>query len=284
MQIEELIRKTHSLASMPEVYYRAKEMLEDPDHDLQTLAEVLESDAGLTTRLLRLVNSPLYGLPRRVDRVSYAVQLLGNNTIRDLLTATMVVRFFARIATQLVDMSSFWHHCVYSGLVARQLGQRCRVLHDERMFVAGLLHDVGQLVLFQFQPVASALALSLAEPRDDGLYRAELTAHGYTHAEVGAELLKLWRLPNGLEECVRYHHAPELAGQYALETSIVHIANSFANRIEPARNIVHCQQVISPFAWETTGLTEENLENALSEANVRFLDTMEMLAPDRVLM
>lgn len=282
MQIEDLIRKTHNLASLPEAYYRARELLEDPNFDMRVLSQVLESDVGLTTRLLRLANSPIYGLPRRVDRVSYAVQILGRQTIRDMVTATMSMRVFSRIGTNLIDLSSFWHHSIYCGLIARQLGRRCHFLHDERMFVAGLLHDVGQLVLYQFLPVPSTLALSLAEPRDDGLYRAEQTAHGFTHAEVGAALLAHWRLPEGLEQSVRFHHEPEHADRHALEAAIVHIANSIANRMEPSRNIAQCESVISPFAWEITRLDESVIESALSEANVRFLDTLELLMPDRV--
>jgi putative nucleotidyltransferase with HDIG domain len=283
MELRDLIRRAQSVVSLPEVYYRVQELIDDPGHDTGTLARVIESDSGLTARLLRAVNSPLYGLARRVDRVSYALTLVGSHTLRDILLATTIVRAFGKIPVQLVDLSAFWHHSIYCGLAARQLAGRCRVLHRERMLVAGLVHDIGQLVLYQLQPDLSARALALAEPADDGACLAEREVFGYTHAEVGAELLKSWSLPTSLQETVRSHHQPEAGSLgHALDISIVHIANSIANRMEPGRNLIGCEPRVSSFAWQTTGLEESVVGAVLTEANERFLETLDVLLPGRI--
>lgn len=281
LPLAELIRSTHSVVSLPEVYYRVQSLLEDPDHDLGTLARVIEADTGLTARLLRAVNSPLYGLSRRVDRISHAIALLGSQAIRDIVLATSVARIFSRLPARLVDISTFWHHSIYCALIAKQLAPRCRILHGERMAVAGILHDIGQLVLYRIQPVLAAEALARAEPADDGAYLAERQVFGYTHAEVGAELLKAWRLPESLQETLRNHHEPREDSGYALESAILHLANSIANREEPGRSLPACEPRIAPTAWAITGLTEEVIDPVLSEASAAFLETLDMLLPGK---
>lgn len=275
----ELIRATHGVVSLPEVYYRAQELLDDPRHDLGSLAKTIETDAGLAARLLRVVNSPLYGLPRRVDRISYALSILGNDHLRDLLLATSVTRIFTKIPARLVDLSTFWHHSIYCGLIAQRLARRCRVLHAERLMVAGIVHDIGQLVLYQVQPERSAQVLALAEPIDDGMHRAELAVFGYSHGEVGAALLQTWRMPDSLGTIVRHHHQPRQAGPFRLEAAIVHIANSLANRMEPGRNIPLCQPVIDPEAWDITGLDESSVNALLNETTQDFIGVLELLLP-----
>jgi putative nucleotidyltransferase with HDIG domain len=283
MGLPELLRRTRDVVSLPEVYYRTQDIIDDPSHDIGTLARIIQSDCGLTARLLKIVNSALYGLPRRVDRVSYALTLVGTRTLRDLILATSVTRTFHGISPGLVDMSTLWHHSIYCALIAQRLAKRCRVLHDERLLVGGMLHDVGQLALFQAQPALSAEALAMAENSDDGLLRAEREVFGYTHADVGAGLLEAWRLPESLQAIAQHHHEPLRAGEHALETAIVHIANAVANRLEPGRNILECRSVIEPRAWKITGLTEEMADAALSEANEQFLDILDLLLPGKPL-
>lgn len=281
LALPELVRRARGIVSLPEHYYRAQEIIEAPHPDLGILARIVESDGGLTARVLRAANSSLYGLPRRIDRVSYALTRLGRQAIRDLIPATSVLRTFIGISPRLVDMATLWHHSIYCALVARRLARRCRVLHDERLMMAGMLHDIGQLVLYQMQPALSAEALALADDTDEGLYRAERDVFGYTHADVGGKLLEAWQLPDSLVAAARHHHEPLEAGEHVLETCIVHLANSIANRLEPGRNINECRPVIEPRAWEITGLAREVVDPVLREANEEFLAVMDLLLPAR---
>jgi putative nucleotidyltransferase with HDIG domain len=282
-EIETLIDSVRKLISLPEVYYRARELLEDPYSDSGEIGKVIECDTGLTARLLQIVNSALYGLPGRVDRVSHAVTLLGRQTLRDLVLATLAIRVFGRISTQLVDVSTFWHHSVYCGLIAKTLARYCHVLHAERLLVAGLLHDAGQLVLYHLRPEPAARALALAEPNDDGLYRAERAVFGYTHAMVGAELLRRWALPKSLQTSVAFHHEPERATDYVLETHIVYLANAIANRVEPGRTIEECDFASKSDAWQMVGLSEDQIEVVVADVDLQFLETLDLLMPGQPL-
>ncbi|QSA98022.1 HDOD domain-containing protein [Methylococcus sp. EFPC2] len=282
MELNDLIRDTQQLVTLPEIYYRAQELLDDPRSDSKTIGVVIESDANLTARLLRIANSPLYSPSARVDRISYAITLLGRNVLRDLVLSTVVLRVFDKVSTNLVDLSTFWHHSLYCGLAARQFGKLSGLLHHERMLVAGLVHDIGQLLMYQRCPELSVQALSSAEPVDDGMFRAEREVFGYTHADVGARLLASWRLPDSLQEAVAFHHEPGAALNYRLEASLLHLGNFIANRLEPGRQLDVCEPRVDPRAWDYAGVAEESSEAVLNAANEHFLDVLDVLMPSRM--
>ncbi len=193
--------------------------------------------------------------------------------------ATGGLPYPVRITSDLVDMSTFWHHSVFCALIARLLGKRCNTPHTERLFGAGLLHDVGQLVIYHELPELARQALASAEPSDDGLYRAEKSVLGFTHGDVGAALFKAWGLPDSLQAAARFHHEPSAANDFAFEAAIVHLANSAANAIEPARNILACRPERDPEAWQLTGLSEEALNEVVPEAEVQFLEVIRIISP-----
>lgn len=276
-----MIKDAQDLVSLPEIYYRAQELLDDPSSDSVALARVIETDTGLSVRLLRIANSAFYSPAGRIDRVSYAVTLLGSNALRDLILSTVILRAFKSISTRLVDLTTFWHHSLYCGLAARQLSKLKGVLHGERMLVAGIIHDIGQLLLYQIQPEMAKQALLQAAEADDGMFKAERNVFGYTHADVGAALLKSWNLPPSLQEVVAFHHEPALAGQFSLDSALLHMGNFVANRIEPGRQINECLPVMDPIVWEITGFTEEVLEPVLNEANDQFLEALDLLMPGK---
>ena len=279
MELQQLIRDAGNLVSLPEIYYRAQELLEDPHCEAGKLGKVIETDAGLTARLLAIANSAYYGSSKRVDRVSQAITQIGFQSLQDLILSTVVLRAFNNISTQLIDLSTFWHHSLYCGLAARELAHRKGVLHRERMLVAGIVHDVGQLLLYQMQPELAQKALAQAENKDDGLYAAEQAVFGYAHTDVGAALLDSWKLPESLQSAVGHHHDPGAAGMHILDASLLHLANHIANQIEPGRPMDRCEPWVNPVAWEISGFSEEIVEPVLNRVNDQFLETLDLLMP-----
>lgn len=267
------------LLSLPEVYFRLEELMDDPRTSAEDLGKLISHDPGLATRLLKLANSAFYGSPSKIDNLPRAITLIGTKELRDLILATVAVETFNKIASNLVDMSTFWHHSVYCGLAARLLAKRCNVLHAERLFAAGLLHDVGQLVIYHEIPVKASQVLASAEPNDNGLYHAEQQVLGFTHGEVGCELFKAWQLPASFQETAAFHHEPGKAQDYSLEAAIVHLANSTVNAVEPGRNIVECCSVRDAAAWQYSGLSEAILDEVLVEAEAQFLEVIKIISP-----
>ena len=194
-RITDLVKDVSGLVSPPDVCVRVFELMRASTSSAEDFGEIIGRDPNLTTRLLRMVNSSFYGFASRIDTVSRAIAVIGTQELYALVISVSAVQSFSKIAPQQVDMSSFWRHSVCCGLIARRLSRHCGVLHPERLFIAGLLHEVGTLVLFHQLPELSAELVEACEGDEDSLHRAELDTLGYSHAEVGSLLLTLWSLP-----------------------------------------------------------------------------------------
>ncbi len=261
----ELVRGTVELVSLPEALVRLNVLVEDPRSTVEQIARVIETDSALTARLLRIVNSPFYGLPSRVETVRQAVSLVGMREIRDLAVATAVARVFEGIPPELMDMERFWRHSLLTGLVARELARHRRDGAAESRFVAGLLHDVGKLLLARQIPELARHALARATYEQIPLPEAEREALGFDHAEVGGALLEAWRLPEPLVVAARWHHAPELAPELWREDALVtHVANVMAHQDEPPP--APPQPLLAEDPWGRLGLDEAAAGEILERA------------------
>ncbi|QPJ65357.1 MAG: HDOD domain-containing protein [Candidatus Nitrohelix vancouverensis] len=229
MDIEHLISGDNQIASLPDLFYRLKETVDEADSTFGDIGEIIAMDPGLTLRLLHLVNSAYYGFSSRVETVEHALSIIGSDQLIELVLATSVVGQFKGIPKDMIDMKGFWRHSVACGLAARTLATLSGEYKVERFFVAGLLHDVGRLVMCLKAPKEFCMAVEFARKTGDVLYRSECKIFGFDHAAVGGELLKAWRLPESLEEAVSCHHRPGAAEKYPRETAIVNIANYVAH-------------------------------------------------------
>lgn len=226
---ERFVAQVAGLVSPPEVYLRAFELVESPDSSAAEIAEVISCDPNLTARLLGLVNSCYYNLARQVDTVSRAIAVIGTRELYSLVIAASAVSSFSRIPNRLVSMDTFWKHSIHTALAARALARRCHVLHPERLFVSGLLHDIGSLVLYHQVPDMCSEHLLVAAGDEEVLYEAERETFGFTHADLGARLALDWRLPAVLAEAIGCHHDPENAREARQEASLIHVADRLAN-------------------------------------------------------
>ena len=279
MEARELVGRVRTLVSLPEVCMRLNDLLGDERATAADVAEVLRTDPALTARLLKLVNSALYGLPRRVETVTRAVALVGMEEIRNLALASSAAEAFRRLPVRLADMDAFWRHSVYCANLSSVLGASPRGPGRERLFVAGLLHDVGWLVLFHEVPDPTRRVLEEARGDWDNLHRLEKEILGLTHAEVGAEILKAWDLPDTLWEPVAFHHDPGSASRHPADTAAVHIANGVAAVLEPGLLSVEAgpgaPYPVHESAWEAAGCDPDRLAEAIAEADALFLEAME---------
>lgn len=251
---EELVRHAGTVGSPPLIYERLVSVLNHPHSGAGDIAAVIGEDQGLTTRLLKVVNSAFFSLPWRVDTVSAAVRVVGTRQIRDLAVATAVLRMFSDIPDDLVDVQSFWHHSLAVGVTARVLSSHRGEDNIERYFVAGLLHDIGRLILFT--TAGGDMARALGMVRDEGvtLLQAERAAAGTDHAHVGGALLDQWNFPSALREAVRYHHEPRRATHFPVETAAVHVSNLVANGLGWGRSGEASLPGFEPAAWDALGL------------------------------
>ncbi len=275
----DIVKGVSTLVSLPEVCVRVNEMAENPRYSAMDIGKVISQDPGLVARLLKIVNSAFYNNVSRIDTISRAITVIGVRDLRDLILATSAIRTFTNIPSTLMDMDSFWRHSIATASVAKILASHCQVLHVERLFVAGLLHDIGQLILCL--KTSELMRVVLFRARDASLptYRAEQEVFGFDHSKVGCELMRLWRLPESVQEISEFHHQPGNAQNFALETAIVHLAGIIANQVEPDGSRKKIFESFDPVAWEITGLTEEIIPEILPEARSKFVEAQLMLLP-----
>ena len=228
-----LAEKVNTLFSLPDVALLVNELLNKDDTTNAELEEVILHDPALTAQLLKLVNSAFFGFPGKIDTISRAVSMIGQRELRNLVLATAVTDTFQGIPEHLVDMNTFWYHSITSGVLARLLAQKYKRQDYERFFIAGLLHSIGKLIFFFEYPQQSAQILSLKDQGQDAMIETERETFGFTYAELGAELLKQWKLPDSIWEMINSQLEP-LQAKYSIEDAcILHIAANIANSIEP---------------------------------------------------
>ena len=276
---QDLVNDSLELASLPEVVMRTVDLINDPATSAAEIGQVLSEDPALTARLLKIVNSPFYGFPSRIDTVSRAITVIGTLELLDLILATSVVKAFRGIPTELVDMDSFWEHSLYTGLVARVLAGRMRAPNTERYFIAGLLHDIGSLAMYRQIPDSAAAILRRARNEIAPLHSIEQETLGFDHGEVGAELMQAWHLPPSLVEAIRFHHAPQQAEQHQLETALVHLADVITSAVHDSASETGRVPPMESAAWELTGLQADIIERVIDEADTQFEDARAVILP-----
>ncbi len=227
---ETLVANIQDLVTLPEVALRIASMVNDPTSSAADIGREICNDAALTARLLRVANSPLFGQNGKIASVQRAIAVLGVSQVRDLTVGITAIRTFDGIGNDLVSMESFWRQSVLCALAAGHIATRRENGRTDSLFVAGLLHDIGQLVLFNRAPelARQALLMSIYAADEPGLWSCERELMGFDHGVVGVRLAQKWGLPRVLQECIEFHHRPAEAQEYPVEVAIIHVANTVA--------------------------------------------------------
>ncbi len=256
---ESLVDKDICLASLPNIFFEISKVISDPRSSAIHVADVISKDTALAAKLLRMVNSAFYSFPSKIDTISRAVMIVGSKQLSTLALGTSVIKVFKAIPAGLVDMKSFWEHSITCGISARMIASFKNIPNPERLFVAGLLHDIGRIVIYKQLPRQGKEILLRAQQIHCLLRNAELEILGFDHTHIGGLLLKKWKLPLVLEQLIEFHHQP-LKSQYSLEASILFVADILANALQIGTSGEHLvPPLIPPQAWEQLGLETESL-------------------------
>ncbi|MBX3329850.1 MAG: HDOD domain-containing protein [Nitrospira sp.] len=275
----ELVQSCTTVFTLPEIYFRVREVVDNPDSTMDDLADVLKLDPAISARLLRIVNSPLYEFPKQIDTVTRAVNIVGMQAINDLVTATTVGRTFAGMPIQLMDVPKFWRKSVLCALLAGKIAKSCGINDSERFFIEGLLRDIGHFVLYQTIPQRAQSALIEAGYLETSLAEVEQSNIGCDFAEVGAELIRSWGMPVQIEQAIRCQLSPNDAGEFIIHASIVHLAGVIADyeELEPSRRPAALP--LNPHAVTATRFVPADLPALLSEACAQLQDTLAVIQP-----
>lgn len=255
---ETIVRHETELASFPDIYFRIRQVLEDESASAERIAKVVGTDMSLSAKLIKLVNSPLYGLSQPIDSISRAVTLVGAKELSVLALGISAINYFKDIPSELVDMRSFWRHSITCGIFAKILAGTQTGLSPERCFIAGLLHDVGRLIMFKKLPYASTEAMLFARENSIPLVEAERAVMDFTHTDISLPLLAAWKFPEELSAMINHHHDP-MRYPNPLEPAIIHVADCLTNAVEIAQGGMYVVPGLDEGAWELLGLDPETV-------------------------
>lgn len=281
MSIDTLIKQSGTPVALPEVFRKINRLAKDPNSSMADISQITEKDAGLSSRLLQIVNSPYFGFPSSINSIARAITIIGTHDLRDLLLTTATIDLLANKEYKQTHIRELWKHSLYCAVISKLLAESIQQERTECFFASGLLHDVGRFILFQGAQETTHFDINQARDNGQDLLKIEHSLLGYTHTDIGRRIAEYWNLPDRITETIAYHHQPELAKQYPLETAIVHIANHIANGFEEdsSSSRENSTSLISPFAWKTSGLTMENINEVQNKAPEQFNELYHLLMP-----
>lgn len=273
-----------ALVSPPEVCVQLLDLVESPLSTAHEIGEVIASDPNLTGRLLKLVNSSFYNYSGRIETLSRAIAIVGTRELFSLAVSVSAIRSFSNIPVEVVNMDTFWRHSLFCAIIARNLAKRCGVLHPERLFVAGLLHEIGALVMFARAPEKSRELMMAAEGDEQTLAYGERREFGFNHADLGGALAAMWKLPDSLVEAISCHHDPMEAICSKQQAALVRIADMLADRSDLGALLapVPCRDLpldIDKALWRLTGLVAANFDEdqIIADAGRQFIEVSGLL-------
>lgn len=216
--VKKRLRKLEGVPTLPPIVQRLNQMIEDERVSLNQIAEIIEKDQVITTKVLRLANSAFYGFPRKVSTVNQAMMFLGINVLKILIMTSSIFEIIHK------EDVSLWEHSIGVAACARIISEKANIPEPQEIATAGLLHDLGRVIeMVTFKEEFTAIKM-LVEKGEDAL-NAERSILGIDHAEIGAFLMTQWNLPERLIEAVQAHHFLENAKKYKKEAACLHLAD-----------------------------------------------------------
>jgi putative nucleotidyltransferase with HDIG domain len=227
---QRIIQDLGQIPTMPTIAAKVMQIVNDPHSSAEDVAKFISRDVALTSKVLRLANSAFYGIPRTISSVNSAIVILGFNTIRSLVLSASVLKVFPQkpgLAASF-DRKAFWKHSFMVGIASRMVAQiyrKKKLVDMETAFSAGLLHDIGKIILEQFSNDDYVPVLKAAKEQGLPLVMAERAMLGMSHADVSGMLVDKWQMPNELKAPIVNHHTPMEDKTSQDMACIVHYAN-----------------------------------------------------------
>ena len=219
---------------------------------------------------------PFMDLTIKWDTLVHALNIVGTEQLTDLALAAIVTSTFKGIPRDLINMETFWMHSIACGIAARKIARHIAGVDVEKMYLGGMLHDIGSLIIFKESPEDSKKILLRCQESGENLFKVEKEVLGYDHAEVGALLLTEWKLPERLVQMVRFHHQPAEAGDYLEEACILARADALVYEMKVGNSGEPGVPELDPKVSEIIPISEEEMSVLKEEVSVQVDETVRM--------
>ncbi|MGZ3237534.1 MAG: HDOD domain-containing protein [Burkholderiaceae bacterium] len=276
IQFEEIVKQIQDLPTLPVIVMEILDSIDKEDVDISVLAKKVSYDQALTAKTLRFANSSFYGTPSKVTTIHQAISILGMQSVRNLITVAAITGCFPQGECKGFDFKAFWRHSIATALCSELIARHLRI-NQEFAFTAGLLHDIGRLVLVTRFPKEYENALKHRAAHDGYLLDSERAALGVDHVIAGHALAQHWNFSIVLQAAIVEHHDPQETGSRSL-ASIVHVADAITHALDLSGLDDDLVPPISHEAWKNLGLDEKACMRIFKQTELQFAGVSRLLA------
>lgn len=260
-RIKKQLSNIGTLPSVPQIITEVSSLLDNERTSASDLCKVISRDQAIVAKILAVANSPLYGLPRRVSTIEFAVVIIGFEHMRNILVALSLVEAFKNRSTASWNHHAYWTHSLLTATAAKRIADDLRYPKSGEVFTAALLHDLGLVVLQRYMNSDFNKIVKVAEEQQLSFLNAEEEVLGFTHQEIAEFLLEKWNFPPYIAESVLHHHRPSLADKGKVLASLIHLADYMTQRLN-----------IGAFNWDNEFVFDENIIDILGFGSSEYLD------------
>ena len=257
-QLKSLLEAGHRMGTLPTLFNHLVAIVNAPDVSADDIAKVISVDPALAARLLRLVNSPFYGFTSKIDTITRAVTLVGTRQLVMLSIGATMIAAFKDLPVSLVNMEAFWSHSISCGASARLFAKQMKLPQPESFFVAGLLHDIARLLIYTQLPTHALYLLTEARRQQRLVHDLEEETLGFTHEQLGSELMRVWNCPQDLAQRILRHHQ-SVTETSNVEYAVLPAANMLAQALGYGSSGEIYVGPVSPITWQKLGSTPESI-------------------------
>ncbi|MBU1342738.1 MAG: HDOD domain-containing protein [Proteobacteria bacterium] len=260
-ELKKRLSNIKNLPTLPMVANNVIQLTQNPDSTAFEIAEAISQDQSLASKVLKTANSAYYGFPRKITTINYAIVVLGLNNIKNIVLSTSIMeKFSTKAENSLFDQKAFWKHSLLCGILSKKISEHMGIKNSDEIFMCGLLHDFGKLILDSFFSDEFILALQLSKEKNITIMEAENKIFGFNHSGVGSLLLKKWSLPPSLVKAVEFHHYPNESLNAFRIASIVHVADYLCRRIGIGSSGDNVLPALDKKAFKLVNLTSEQIK------------------------
>jgi putative nucleotidyltransferase with HDIG domain len=265
--IRKTLENVSSIPTLPIVIEKITRLLQNPSTSAEEIGKAITTDQALASKVLKLVNSAFYGFPGKISTITHAVVILGFATVKNVvLTASIFDAFSKRVSlSRNFDLEKFWLHSIACGAASQCIAKHIGFSAKEECFIAGLIHDVGKILMCNYLPEEFEMVLSDRIQKDGLFYESENSVLHITHQELGGIIAERWNLPSELQNAVKNHHYQTPSKEFSTVTGIVHAADILVRALGIGNGGDNKIPQMSELVWTNLGLENIQLQTLLED-------------------
>ncbi len=267
-QIQNII----NLPALPSITIEIIGIIDNPDTDVYSLSKIIAKDQVLTSKVLKVANSPFYSYPRIISTIDFAITILGFETVKEIVLSVSYINYFRNYKIKLFDINKFWTHSIISSVVCKEISKIINYKITGEAFVAGLIHDIGIFIMSQFYQNEFKELIDRIDLGKEDLISIEKDIYGCSHEEIGSWLLERWNFPVQLVEAIRSHHHPGAAAINPALASLVYYTEYLTLQTELSQYNCEKKLTFSPDYLSVLGLKDLKDIDEILDKNKEIFD------------